>query len=494
MKPDENTHSPEKSTNPTPEAPKIFALKKQGGEWRMSRKSFLEAASAMVGGVALGASVSPGSLVPPVGGTTQGTDAVCAHEQAVRSLAISPDGKWLISGGQEGKVKLWALPNGALVKSADARSGVVSALACSPNGKILAIQTSGVSLWTLPDLVKAKIIEFPGGEISSTLSPPLAISPDGRLLASVGADTKVKLWMLPAGTLSNAGAEDSVRRQPGRISGALALAFTPDGTTLAVGNLECIELRSIPGLATRQRLLFTPAPRSGTATWTAFKSLAITPDGKLIVAARRNSSIELASLSSGEVVKTLRKKVDSIRGLTIALAISPDGRLLASGGHENHIDLWSLSDGKLQQRLLGHSGPVNALAISPDGTLLASGSDDRTIRLWSLPQGKQLLCLLDLEASYKTTKGVQYKSVNQYGQTITYTLPCGSPIPAGAVCVCNCVPGSLTAPANHTQRFSSTGVCTCNLVCTCNTVCTCQAVGSPGGYPGGYGGHYWYPN
>ena len=233
-----------------------------------------------------------------------------------------------------------------------------------------------------------------------------------------------------------------------------------------------------------------PGPKQ---TRTAFGRLAITPDGGLIVVERLNSSIELVSLRNGEVVKTLKKQ-DSILRLNIALAISPDGKLLASPGRDNHIDLWSLPDGALQQTLVGHSKRVNALAISPDGTLLASGSDDKTIRLWSLPQGKQLLCLLDLKANYKTTKGVQYKSVNQYGQTITYTLPCGSPIPAGAVCICNCVLGSLTMPANHTQSFSSTGVCTCDLICTCNTVCTCQAVGSPGGYPGGYGGHYWYPN
>ena len=217
MKPDENTHNPDKNTNPTSETPKIFALKKQDGGWRMSRKSFLEAASAIVGGVALTGCVSPRRPVR-ADGSTQGTQAVCAHEKAVRSLAISPDGKWLISGGQEGKVKLWELPNGALVKSVDASSGSVSALACTPDGKLLAIgiagQSSGVSLWKLPDLAKDKGLGSSGGASSSHWSIPLAISPDGRLLASVGDDRKVKLWTLPAGTLSNAGTEDSVPVSP----------------------------------------------------------------------------------------------------------------------------------------------------------------------------------------------------------------------------------------------------------------------------------------
>jgi hypothetical protein len=54
----------------------------------------------------------------------------------------------------------------------------------------------------------------------------------------------------------------------------------------------------------------------------------------------------------------------------------------------------------------------------------------------------------------------------------SYTLPCGSAIPAGAVCTCNCV----TVPASTT--------CQCDRVCTCNTVCSCDNFSS----------HYWYPN
>jgi len=63
--------------------------------------------------------------------------------------------------------------------------------------------------------------------------------------------------------------------------------------------------------------------------------------------------------------------------------------------------------------------------------------------------------------------GINY-SIN--GQT--FTLPCGSPIPAGAVCTCNCVTVPVAAAPG----------CTCNEVCTCDTICTCQ------------GDHYWYPN
>ena len=72
------------------------------------------------------------------------------------------------------------------------------------------------------------------------------------------------------------------------------------------------------------------------------------------------------------------------------------------------------------------------------------------------------------------TTGIEYKYTDSYGKVYTYSLPCGSPIPAGAVCVCNCV----TVP----QACS----CDTHTSCTCDKVqtCTCDRVGT----------HYWYPN
>jgi hypothetical protein len=94
--------------------------------------------------------------------------------------------------------------------------------------------------------------------------------------------------------------------------------------------------------------------------------------------------------------------------------------------------------------------------------------------------------------------GVDYKYTNEFGQEFTFTLPCGSEIPPGAVCICNCVavPCSCVAYVpcscdgyvavctcdtvcscdNHTS-------CSCDKVCTCDSICTCEGAG-----------HYWYPN
>jgi WD40 repeat protein len=165
------------------------------------------------------------------------------------------------------------------------------------------------------------------------------------------------------------------------------------------------------------------------------ESLAISPDGRLLASASVDKSLKLWKLPEGAHYKTLTGHTTYVS----AVATSPDGRLLASGSGsaENTIKLWSLPDGALLKTLAGHTSGVYALAISPDGRLLASGGG-RTMELWSLPEGSLLnSCLMDLAASYDTAKAVQYRK-----DGVTYTLPCGSPIPAGAVCSCNCVPGT----------------------------------------------------
>lgn len=138
--------------------------------------------------------------------------------------------------------------------------------------------------------------------------------------------------------------------------------------------------------------------------------------------------------------------------------------------------MWELPDGALITTLSGHTDDVTALAISLDNKILMSGSLDKTIRQWSLPEATFKSCLIDLKATPSTAKALTLEAKNELGQSVTYTLPCGSPIPPNAVCTCNCVPGTYTStpsPAPTTPSGTYT-YCTCDKVCTCIPV-RCQA-------------------
>ena len=140
-----------------------------------------------------------------------------------------------------------------------------------------------------------------------------------------------------------------------------------------------------------------------------------------------------------------------------AVAISPDGRFLVAGDHKGSIFVWSLPDATPLMNLAAHTGWALSLAISPDSRILASGSTDKSVRLWSLPDLKPLgSCLVDLSATPPTAQGMQYR---QNG--LVYTLPCGAPLPTGAICTCNCVPGAGGCACISTGGCTSTGGCSC---------------------------------
>ncbi|MFI5455920.1 MAG: WD40 repeat domain-containing protein [Isosphaerales bacterium] len=167
--------------------------------------------------------------------------------------------------------------------------------------------------------------------------------------------------------------------------------------------------------------------------------------------------------NKGTPAKTIYAHTDEVH----ALAVTPDGKLLASASKDKTVKLWSLPDGTLKTTLTGHESAVEALAITRDGKLLASGDWAGIIILWDLTAMKRRSYLFDPKASRTDAFVYNVKDVAS-GRTLSYTLPCGSAVPPGAVCTCNCVLGTYRPPASSGGNGT---YCTCNTVCTCIPVC-----------------------
>jgi WD40 repeat protein len=114
----------------------------------------------------------------------------------VKSVAITPDGRFLAVGGERGKEALWIihrLSDSAVLKEAKGHVGFATALAIEPRGRLLASGNSQGSVWLLqfPDDVPIKRLDGHTGEVVS-----LAFSPDGQFLVSGSLDGTVRLWGL----------------------------------------------------------------------------------------------------------------------------------------------------------------------------------------------------------------------------------------------------------------------------------------------------------
>jgi WD40 repeat protein len=228
-----------------------------------------------------------------------------------------------------------------------------------------------------PKLEKVSLIHTLTGH--SGRSASIAVSCDGRTIASGGDDNTIKLWNVGTGELLH-----TLTGESGRV---LTIALSPDGQTLAsshkTSDRSCIKIWHL-GTGELLRTL------TGHNKW--IYSLAISPDGKTLVSG--GYKIKIWDLVTGESLDTLAGHKQWV----YSLAISPDGKTLVSSGGDKTIKIWDLATGKRSQEsplrtLSGHSDWVRTVAISPDGQILASGSDDNTIKLWHLETGKLLRTL-----------------------------------------------------------------------------------------------------
>ncbi|MBE7503905.1 MAG: hypothetical protein HS113_27190 [Verrucomicrobiales bacterium] len=159
--------------------------------------------------------------------------------------------------------------------------------------------------------------------------------------------------------------------------GVRALAFSPDGTLLAVsrwtdradGNLVLQESRNGRHLATLSGSRTIQPPTY---------ALAFTPAGTRLVTGGLGTKVQFWEVPSGRLVD---EWVGHSAYIT-SLAISSDGRTLATGSARGLITLWSLEQRAELLTLPAHNWEVASLAFSPDGQVLASGGWDGTVRLW----------------------------------------------------------------------------------------------------------------
>jgi WD40 repeat protein/tRNA A-37 threonylcarbamoyl transferase component Bud32 len=239
-----------------------------------------------------------------------------SHQSLVTSLAFSPDGKWLASGSfdEQGPLKLWKVANGEEIATLNGHHNRVDSVVFSPDGKILA--TSGrdgiTRLW---DTTTWRDRPFGSGRNSGSL----AFSPDSRTLA-LESDSQILLWDI----------EEGKTRQilPPHPPGHIAVAFSPDGKTLATGDIEGV-VRFFDAATGELRI--------GVRVHTdQVNCLAFTPDGKTLASASFDRKVKLWQAATGRELLTLPEQKDRVRWLTF----SPDGASLATAGHDGSIHIY----------------------------------------------------------------------------------------------------------------------------------------------------------
>ncbi len=296
--------------------------------------------------------------------TVSGTRKATLPGSGAYSIAFSPDGKTIATGGSE-YVQLWDAVSGEPTASFQTESGgiVIENLAFSPDGKTIATgETADIRLWDVATAAHKATLQ---GHTNSVMS--LSFSPDGSTLASGSRDYTIRLWDTTTGT------HKATLGGPQRPYAPRNVAFSPDGSTLAQVGYRDVLLWDVPSGEVRRTL-------TGHTSW--IKALAFSPDGKTIATA--SGEIRLWDVVSGKQKKSFGNHMEPVTNV----AFSPDGSTIA-GSEANRIHLLDGRSGAHKILISGHTDNVTSIAFSPDGSTIASSSWDATVRLWDVVSGVQ---------------------------------------------------------------------------------------------------------
>src|ERR687885_516630 len=234
-------------------------------------------------------------------------NTIDGHSSYVNYIVISPDGKTLVSGSADRKIKIWDLSSGREIRTLLENSLHINYFAISPDWQIIATGGSNntIKIW---NLATGREIRTLSGH--SSFVNHVAISHDGKKLVSASADSSIKIWDLATGKLLDT--------LSGHSSFVNYLAISPDGKKLASASAD--STIKIWDFSTGKEI------RNLTGHTSSVKPLAISPDGKKLVSASADSTIKVWDLATGKLLNTLTGHSSSVN----SLAISPDGKKLVS--------------------------------------------------------------------------------------------------------------------------------------------------------------------
>ena len=294
----------------------------------------------------------------------EGAIARFSPDASVYTVAFSPNGQFLASGGDDNAVTLWDIAEQREREVFIEHGDSVMSVAFSPDGQLLASASLDgfVRLWDVSSELKRTSLTHKGWVKS------VAFSPDGETLASGGGDQEgsIILW--------DVSGSHRITTFPGHGSIVESVAFSSDGLLASAGRDKTVKLWDV----TDQQLY-----KNLTKHKNIVYTVAFSPSGDVLATSSRDNTIRLWEVFSGENFATFEIGKDRYV-YAEALAFSPDGKLLASACVDYTIILWNLEDRREVDTLRGHDGGVTSVAFSPDGKRLASGSRDRTVLLWDL--------------------------------------------------------------------------------------------------------------
>jgi WD40 repeat protein len=324
------------------------------------------------------------------------------HSGSVNSVGFSPDGRSVLTGGEDKSARLWDLATGHEIRRFSGHSAGVSSVGFSPDGRtILTGSDNTAQLWDVATGREIRRFDSLSFQVSS-----VAFSPDGRTILTASLNA-VQLWDAATGrevrrfnvqVLSAAFSRDGrfvltgsldarlwdvatgreIRRYEGHSNSVISVAFSPDGGSILTGSRD--KSARLWDVATGREI------RRFEGHSNIVDSVAFSPNGGSVVTGSWDKSARLWDVATGREIRRFEGS-----NIITSVAFSPDGRSVLIGGWDQSARLWDVATGNEIHRFEGHTLPVSSEAFSRDGRFALVGSmDDNTACLWDLATGREI--------------------------------------------------------------------------------------------------------
>ena len=299
------------------------------------------------------------------------------HSFYITCLDISPNGKYAISGGFMGALKLWDIKTNKEIRTFRGHKDAIISVAISPDGKYVISNSSDKTLriWDIKTGKKIKAVWWRKGSSS------ISITPDGKYILSGNRDGTLSLWNIKTNKYT--------KTFKGSSSAVYSTVMTPDEKYIISGSedgkLKLWDIKTA-------KVLKTFAGHTNSVS-----SIIITSDGKYAISLCFDGVLKLWDIKTSKLLKNFKGHSGGIYSSEKinTIAITPDGKYIVLGSEEGKLKLWDIRTGKVLKDFKGQADFIQSLAITPDGKYVLTGNHDGVIKLWNLKMAKEI----------KTSKG-----------------------------------------------------------------------------------------
>jgi WD40 repeat protein/serine/threonine protein kinase len=297
--------------------------------------------------------------------------ALRGHEGKITSVAISSNGRRLVTGSEDHTAKVWDAETGRLLLTVTGHTKSTGAVAIFPDGRriVTSSEDATAKVWDMETGRELLTLKAPARLIES-----LAISPDGRRIVTGCADKTARVWDAETG-------RELLTLKGHANSWIYAIAFSSDGRRIVTGSAD--ETAKVWDAVTGHELLTL----TGHSAWV--RSVAFSPDGLRIVSGGDDKMAKVWDAETGRELLTLKGHT----GTVSSVAFSHDGQRIVTGSADKMAKVWEAGSGRNLLTFKGHNSGVNAVAIFPDGRRIVTGSSDNTAKLWDAKSDRELLTL-----------------------------------------------------------------------------------------------------